>query len=228
MEANIEVSSHDTSKVTCNMEKAFASISFALLKQREALESDMRNFLSWAQSVNSLNFADIRTKLNEVFSDGEYNKITADTLQLVCGHRAELIQHRREDILSAVKDPAHKVLFRKIPPSCSNLFESEKFSSVLEKAGGMKVFWSKGKDRISAPQNDPRSSSQSLPKKAVNFNSQQHQSLRFQPRRQINSTTFRDKRSKPIQARQAQARKRPRNNSPSSHRDRRDQFKRQF
>ena len=41
LEANVEVSSHDTSKVSCNMEKAIASISFALLKQREALEREI-------------------------------------------------------------------------------------------------------------------------------------------------------------------------------------------
>lgn len=167
LQANDEVARYDTSPSTNNMEKAFAGITYGLLKQRDALQNEIRNFLAWARQTDTLKFNDIQDKLQDIFSKGEFVKVSNDTLQLVCGHRAELIQKRRETILSAVKDSFHKSALRKVPPSANNLFEAEKFSAVLEKAGGTKkVFWETQKDRTyTATQNDPTTKLYSNPRK---------------------------------------------------------------
>ncbi|CAH0723957.1 unnamed protein product, partial [Brenthis ino] len=68
-------------------------------------------------------------------------KISSDLLQLVCGHRAESIEMRRETITGQVRDPLVKTSLNKIPPSTMHLFDSEAFSLALEKSGGVrKVF----------------------------------------------------------------------------------------
>lgn len=161
LQPNDEVARYDASSSTGNMEKAFAGITYGLLKQRDALQNEIRDFLTWARQTDTLKYNEINDKLQDIFSKGEYVKTSNDTLQLVCGHRAELIQKRRETILASVKDSFHKAALRKVPPSASNLFEADKFSSILEKAGGTKkVFWDNQKDRtLSATQNDPFRSS---------------------------------------------------------------------
>lgn len=77
-----------------------------------------------------------------MFLDGEFHKVSADLLQMVCGHRAEVIQVKRDAILKNVKDPVAKIALNKIPPSNTHIFEADAFSSVLEKSGGVrKTFW---------------------------------------------------------------------------------------
>ncbi|XP_059054486.1 uncharacterized protein LOC131848586 [Achroia grisella] len=155
LRANDEITRYDTSRTASNMERAFAGLTYALLKQRDALQNEINLFLNWVHETENVNYESIHSKLNNIFSNGEYMKASSDALQLVCGHRAEIIQQRRETILASVKDPFHKSAFRRIPPSIDNLFEAEKFSAVLEKAGGTKsIFWNNQKDRNSAPQND--------------------------------------------------------------------------
>lgn len=156
LEPNDEIKRYDNTKFTAHMEKAFAGVTYALLKQKNVLEHEIRGLLTSMQQPEQLNSVYIAEKLNEIFTKGEYQKVTSDIFQLVCGHRAELVQYRRESIINFVKDPYHKQLLRKIPPSCSHIFDTDKFSSLLEKAGGVKgVFWPKSKDRVhSAPQNE--------------------------------------------------------------------------
>lgn len=236
LEPNEEIKRYDNSKYTTNMEKAFASITCALLKQRESLQADMQNFLIWAQQNVSSSYTDIHAKINETFAKGEYSKVSSDTMQLVCGHRAELIQHRREGILASVKDPFHKIALRKIPPSCSTLFDTEKFSSVLEKAGGVKkVFWPRDKDRNFAPQNDPSTSSQAptqAPTQGFSSRIPTHQKSNFrQPQTKFNpnyNSSFRGRGGKPQYGRGGTSHrgKSNRTHSPPSRRDRRDQTKR--
>lgn len=160
LQPNDEVARYDTSSSNGNTERAFAALTYGLLKQQDALQNEIRDFLTWARQTDTLKYNDINDKLQEIFSKGEYVKTANDTLQLVCGHRAELIQKRRETILAAVRDSFHKTALRKVPPSANHLFEADTFSSILEKAGGTKkVFWDNQKDRTPATQNDPSRSS---------------------------------------------------------------------
>lgn len=233
LEANDEIKRYDTSKTTLNMEKAFAGISYALLKQRDALLSELQAFLAWAHQVENLRFDDIHTKLKEMLANGEYSKISNDALQLVCGHRAELIQYRREGILSSVKDQYHKNTLRKIAPSGSHLFEADKFNALLEKAGGVKnVFWVEGKSRYNtAPQYEPSTSTRSqTQKQAATYNNraQYHNQSQYHTsaRGRINNNSFRGRGARGSRGRGLPDRSgrdyQPRR-SPSSHRDRRHQ-----
>lgn len=233
LEPNDEVKSYDSSKFSANMEKAFAGITYALLKQQDTLQNELRKFLSWAREVQALNYEEVYTKLNEIFSKSEYSKVSSDTFQLVCGHRAELVQHRREAILASVKDSFHKNALRKVPPSCSTLFEADKFNVVLEKAGGMRnVFWPKDKDRyFSAPQNDrtPSSSAQAttfkkFPKQIPHTKNE----TRPTARKNNNYKAFRGRGGKYTKPRDEDFQRKTRPRSPTSHRDKRTSSHRKY
>ncbi|KAJ8733705.1 hypothetical protein PYW07_014256 [Mythimna separata] len=73
----------------------------------------------------------------------------APTLQIICGHRAEILQMRRDCVTKQAKDPLMKASLKKIPPTCTNLFNAEKFTAAVEKAGGVrKCFWPLKKAKI--------------------------------------------------------------------------------
>lgn len=233
LEHNDEIKRYDTSKFTAQMEKAFSGITYALLKQRDVMQNEMRSFLLWAQQSEQLNHANIVEKITEIFTKGEYPKITSDIFQLVCGHRAELVQYRREAIIASVKDPYHKSALRKIPPTCSHLFDSDKFTTVLEKAGGVKsVFWPKNKDRTnSAPQNDPGpsqrpSTSYGPPSKTSQAPKRENKPAFKRNYRDQNHQSFRGKGGR--RGGHNEGHKGRRANSPSSRRDRREQNKRKY
>ncbi|XP_059052344.1 uncharacterized protein LOC131846944 [Achroia grisella] len=105
------------------------------------------------QYVHQPGFVNLRA--NDEITRYDTSRTASNMERAFAGLTAEIIQQRRETILASVKDPFHKSAFRRIPPSIDNLFEAEKFSAVLEKAGGTKsIFWNNQKDRNSAPQND--------------------------------------------------------------------------
>lgn len=231
LEANDEVKRYDLSKSTCNTEKAFAGITYALLNQQDVLQNEMRGFLQWASQTNDLSYDDIYSKISGIFSGDAYGKASSETFQLVCGHRAEMVQHRREAILASVKDPHYKNALRKVPPTCANLFNAEKFSSALDKAGGVnKIFWPKDKDRTmtSAPQNDPRPPSQSFAtnsrqptKQAQAYPHSYAQRNKSNSRPKLPSGNFRGRGGKHPSNRGGHSKRGGRSYSPSSHRDRR-------
>lgn len=234
LDANDELKRYDASRSLINMEKAFGSLTFALIKQKEQLQMELRSFLSWTRQADNLNPDTISEKITNIFVNGEYAKISSDTLQMICGHRAECIQQRRETILAGVKDPLHKTMMRKIPPSCHNLFAAEQLTSTLEKAGGVnKVFWPRDKDRASAPQTDPSTSTAQrkfpLPsQRKVTYKHMGHTSSRPNNKPFFNS-------GKPFRGRGGKQSNNHRSNdnpntsrkaSPSSHRDRRGNSRR--
>lgn len=152
LEANEEIKQFEISKSMQYAERSFAAVTFALLKQKEVLENGLNSFLKWTQQSESITPFDIKEKIEDIFVNGDYHKVSVDALQLVCGHRADLIQQRREVVLKQVKDPLIKTTLRKIPPSCSNLFAPEPFTSALEKAGGVrKNFWPLAKSSSNIP-----------------------------------------------------------------------------
>ncbi|KAH9636093.1 hypothetical protein HF086_008393 [Spodoptera exigua] len=49
---------------------------------------------------------------------------------------------RRDCVTKQAKDPLMKASLKKIPPTCTNLFNAEKFTAAIEKSGGVrKCFW---------------------------------------------------------------------------------------
>lgn len=236
LEPNAEISNYDNSKFTAHMETAFSGLTFALLKQSELIRSDMRDFLHWVQQEKEPNYTQIFTKLNDIFTNGEYPKVTSDLFQITCGHRAELIQYRRDAILNSVKDPVHKEALKRIPPSCAALFEEEKFTAILDKAGGVKnIFWPKNKWQTApAQRNNPGPSDHATQSRnnrpAFRKNREAAKSNRQgqpKPGPSRNSYKGKGQRSAPQKGHRDQYKGR-KTGSPSSHRERRSQHKRKY
>lgn len=142
LECNDEVKPFDRFPNLIVTERSYAAFTQGLLKLRDATQSGLQSLLKWASETDDLSPSTLKDKVNEVFIEGNYNKISADLLQLSCGHRADTIEQRRDGILRLVKDKFVRTNLRKIPPTSESLFNKESFSSALEKAGGVnKIFW---------------------------------------------------------------------------------------
>lgn len=137
LEMNEEIRAYDSLRHLAHADRAFAALSFCILKQREALQTSVRSFLQWARG-SDLSYEGINEKVNELFLKGDFFKVSSDLLQLTCGHRAEVIQMRRDGITNHVRDPLVKAVLRKIPPSCQHVFNAESLATALEKAGGVR------------------------------------------------------------------------------------------
>ncbi|XP_052751842.1 uncharacterized protein LOC128200919, partial [Galleria mellonella] len=156
LETNEEVKMYDTSRNLAYADKSYAAITFCILKQRESLQEGFRDLLSWAKNTKELNVENLNLQLEQIFQKGPFHKISSDLLQLVCGHRAESIEMRRESIISQVRDPLIKASLNRIPPSATFIFDAEPFTSTLGKVGGMrKAFWPLKRDKISQYKNQP-------------------------------------------------------------------------
>lgn len=142
LDCNDEIKPFDKFSNLAVTEKGFAAITQALLKLQDAVETGFRTLLTWLASTEIVEINAIEEKIKEIFAHGDYQKISSDLLQIVCGHRADLIQQRRDAILKSVKDKFVKASLRKIPPSRENLFKAESFTAAIDKQGGVnKVFW---------------------------------------------------------------------------------------
>lgn len=163
LEPNEEVKAYDTLRHLAYADKAYSALTLCLLKQRQALQTTLQDLLYWARDMETVNFDTLNDKMVALFSEGEFQKTSSDLLQLICGHRAEAIQMRRDGVLAHVKDPLTKTTLRKIPPSCHNFFNADAFTTALEKAGGVrKCFWPIQKRYAAGP------ASQAGPNKACN------------------------------------------------------------
>lgn len=141
LETNEEVKIYDTLRHLTHTDKSYAALTYCVLKQKEVLQDSIRDLISWAR-VTEVNSESLSGKVDELFLKGDFHKVSTDLLQLVCGHRAETIEMRRETITSQIRDPLVKASLNRIPPSTNYLFESEPFTAAIEKAGGVrKAFW---------------------------------------------------------------------------------------
>lgn len=158
LESNDEVKTYDTLRNLAHADKSYAALTYCVLKQKDSLQESIRSLLSWAKNTN-VNYENLSAKVDDLFQKGELHKTSSDLLQLVCGHRAESIEMRRESITSKVKDPLVKATLNRIPPSNKFLFDSEPFTTALEKAGGVrKAFWPPKADGLSQGKPNPSNS----------------------------------------------------------------------
>ena len=173
LESNDEIKPYDKYSSLALIERGFAAITQALIMQNEAAQSAFTTLIEWANSSGNITAKLLQEKVNELFIKGNFQKISSDVLQLACGHRAELVQQRRDGILRSVKDNFLKSSLRKIPPTCENLFNKESFSSAIEKAGGVsKTFWpvrAPSTQTKAAAQAQPQQQAQVMPSHASNY-----------------------------------------------------------
>lgn len=138
LEMNEEVKAYDSQRHLAYADKAYGALTFCALKQREALQSSMTDLISWVRASGNVTPDQLHEKIGELLSEGDYHKVSSDMLQLICGHRAETVQMRRDGIINFVRDPLVKSALRRIPPSKEHVFNSELLTSMLEKTGGVK------------------------------------------------------------------------------------------
>lgn len=121
-----------------SLDQTFGALTGMLLSQKEALQASLKQLLDWAEDKDTnLSKAVLSTKVRELFSNTcKYTDISKDILQIVCGRRANMIEHRRDSALSAVKDKYNKTILRRIPPSAEYLFQPKEFSDAVAKLGG--------------------------------------------------------------------------------------------
>jgi hypothetical protein len=145
LEINELVKEYDNIRHLAYTDKSYAALTFSILKQKESFINCLSNLVTWSQSENA-SLSNLNDKIKDLFLKGDYHKISNDILQIVCGHRAETIEMRRAGILKNVRDPLMRTTLNKIPPSNTHLFNSDQFTSVLEKFGGVKkTFWPSNK-----------------------------------------------------------------------------------
>lgn len=142
IEMNEEVKAFESPRHLVYADKTFGALTMCVLKQRECLQGTLQELLQWARNSDSLNYDTLFQKVNELFSSGDFIRCSSDLLQIICGHRAEIIQMRRDCVTKQAKDPLTKASLKKIPPTCTNLFNAERFTAAVEKSGGVrKCFW---------------------------------------------------------------------------------------
>lgn len=173
LEANDEFKPYEKSNSLALIERGFAAITQAVIKHNEASQAGFKSLIEWASTTCELSPKALQEKINDIFVKGSFQKTSSDTLQLACGHRAEIIQQRRDSVLRSIKDSYVKASLRKIPPSCNNLFNKDVLSTAIEKAGGAaKVFWPPRAptQNKTAAQARQQQQVQALPSYATNYN----------------------------------------------------------
>lgn len=136
LEANDEIKPFDKASNLASSEKFLAALSHAMIMQSEALQNSFERLVECFNENEAVDVNLLVSKINEIF-EGSYQKISRDCLQLVCGRRADLIEQRRELILSNVRDSFQKTSLKKIPPSNEHLFDKEPFSDFVKNSGGI-------------------------------------------------------------------------------------------
>lgn len=107
----------------------------------KAFQYSFGELLQSARESEVLNYDTVSIAVNKIFSTGEYHKTSSDLLQLVCGHRADVFQMRRDGSTKYVKDPHVKSTLQRTPSSCTNLFDAESFTTAIEKAGDVRKYF---------------------------------------------------------------------------------------
>lgn len=151
-----------------SLDQTFAALTNMLLSQKEALQTAVKELLSWCNDKNtSLSSVAVTTKIRNLFSeDSALKTVSKDLMQVVCGRRADIVQQRRDKILANVRDKYNKVVLRRIPPTSEHLFHSAALDEAIAKLGGStKVFFRKPYPLAESGQAVPGRSSDPVVKK---------------------------------------------------------------
>ena len=142
LETNDDLKPFDKNKFLPSCERTLSALANAILLQRSILQDNVSSLLSWVKDLHTVSYEEFCTKTKELFSDNkEYNKISNDIMQIICGKRASIINNRRTELLKSIPNNYTVDKFKKIPPSSEFLFESDSFTNLLQKEGGpAKVF----------------------------------------------------------------------------------------
>lgn len=154
LDVNTELRYYDPNSTWLkSLDRSLGAMTHALIQQNTLLKGNLQEIIQWSYSTGTtLNPECLFEKINSLFSEKtEYMKVSEDLLQLVCGRRADVIQKRRDSILSGVKDRFIKEDLRKIPPTNNSLFNADSLGTFLQKAGGTNKIFSANKRSAEEP-----------------------------------------------------------------------------
>lgn len=142
LEVNDEIKQFDKANNLIATDRSLGAITHAVIMQSDALKTGVSELMQWVHDSDNVDKESMLVKIKQIFS-GDFQKISLDCLQLLCGRRADIIEQRRDAFLNLVKDKFLKVTLKKIPPSCDFLFDKEEFSDFLKNNGGISKIFSK-------------------------------------------------------------------------------------
>ncbi len=118
--------------------KVLAGLSNAVLEQKELLKNNLQSIVDWAYAdPTNFNPSSLFEKFSVLFgSDSSISKNLDQSLQIICGKRADLIENRRERILSEIPIKNVQAALRKIPPSINHLFAKNNLDPLIQSLGG--------------------------------------------------------------------------------------------
>ncbi|CAH0731480.1 unnamed protein product, partial [Brenthis ino] len=119
-------------------EEIMAAITNALLYQRQLLQSGLQEIVNWSHNnPTELTSNNLFNKISEIFGNSSPSyKLSEQTLQIVCGKRAECIETRRKRLISEISDKSIQAALVNIPPSEEFLFEKAQLMSLVQSLGG--------------------------------------------------------------------------------------------
>ncbi|XP_028164618.1 uncharacterized protein LOC114355797 isoform X1 [Ostrinia furnacalis] len=142
-------------------ERAYAAITFCILKQQALLEECIHNFVEWANKTY-YDIEGIPEKIEEIFSHGNFMKTTFKILQIVCKYRAKNTEMRKEYFAKKTIDPKFKETLNNIPYTSNLLFKDDDLKNVLQDTTLGQVFKTKKRQK----KNDRGIQVNILPKKS--------------------------------------------------------------
>ncbi|CAH0731537.1 unnamed protein product, partial [Brenthis ino] len=119
-------------------EEIMAAITNALLYQRQLLQSGLQEIVNWSHNnPTELTSNNLFNKISEMFGNSSPSyKLSEQTLQIVCGKRAECIETRSKRLISEISDKSIQAALVNIPPSEEFLFEKTQLMSLVQSLGG--------------------------------------------------------------------------------------------
>lgn len=108
------------------------------MEQKELLKNNLQSIVDWAYAdPTNFNPSSLFEKFSVLFgSDSSISKNLDQSLQIICGKRADLIENRRERILSEIPIKNVQAALRKIPPSINHLFAKNNLDPLIQSLGG--------------------------------------------------------------------------------------------
>lgn len=115
------------------------AIIHGLLLQSKALVENLQGIIK--------NHPGAAEDVKKILSKGsKFKTVTDDILQFVCGHRAEVIDMRRNAFKT--RNDALTAAVRQIPPSATHLFEEKALSNLLKDNGGSSQVFHKSRKAL--------------------------------------------------------------------------------
>lgn len=123
-------------------ERVMAGLTNAILDQRELLQNNLEGMMQYIQDNDGTVDLDVMREIIQLNfgPNSAIFKNTEQTLQVICGKRAECIEGRRDRLLSGIQNKNVQVAMRNIAPSEEYLFDKKDLTSLVQSLGGTQAW----------------------------------------------------------------------------------------